>query len=142
VKKAIGVQIIKGLQGLEEKLLYSVLFLAFKDLLQCQTAPLHHDYRRLFIRVDVQNLWDGLARKGTHNIVLPDKTSWQADSAGTFESFDSYDFLGLLIKSLVDLSVGSLCNSLKEGILVDQPVAFHEYQLSTNIILSIITSTL
>jgi hypothetical protein len=142
VKKAVGVHIVQGLQGLHEKLLNGVLFLAFDDLLQCQAAPLHHDYRRLFARVDVQDLGDELARKSTQNVVLPHKARREADSAGPLESFDSHEFLSLLVKSLVDLAIGALCYSFEQRILVDQPIALHDYQLSTSIILSIITTTL
>lgn len=137
MQNAIRVQIFKSLQNLEEKLFDCILFLAFYHLLQCQTAPLHHNYGWILTRIDIQNLRNEFSSQSTQDVVLPDEACGQTDSAGPFESFDRRKFFALFIHSFVNLTVGSLCHFFEERILIDQSITFHHYLLSSNIIYSI-----
>ena len=71
-----------------EKLLYGILFLTFKDLLEVHGQPLHDDCWRLFMRKDINDFWDRFSGQDCQDIVLSDKTSWQAYLWSSLETFN------------------------------------------------------
>ena len=59
------------------------------------------------------------------DVVFPDETGGQSDATGPLEPLDCHQLLGRSVQSFVDFSVGALCHSFQQRVLLSHVATLH-----------------